>query len=81
MVTINGKKISGYDEVSIDEMLAGEGFNKTQIAVEVNELIILKKDYDKTLLHDGDIVEVVNFVGGGQFTGKEGKKCKIKKTN
>jgi sulfur carrier protein len=33
--------------------------------VEVNEEIIPKATYNHTILKDGDIVEVVSFVGGG----------------
>ena len=35
------------------------------IAVELNEEIVAKADYDKTTLKDGDVLEVVSFVGGG----------------
>lgn len=65
MVTINGEGKEGYEGVSVGEMVVGEGFDKTRIAVEVNGVIVSKKDYDETLLHAGDGVEVVSFVGGG----------------
>ena len=35
------------------------------IAVELNEEIVSKGDYDSTTLKDGDVLEVVSFVGGG----------------
>jgi thiamine biosynthesis protein ThiS len=36
------------------------------VAVELN-LVILKRDaFVSTMIHDGDAVEVVNFVGGGE---------------
>ena len=35
------------------------------IAVEINEEIVSKKFYEETILNDGDVVEVVSFVGGG----------------
>jgi len=36
-----------------------------RIAVERNEEIVPKAKYAETVLADGDVVEVVNFVGGG----------------
>ena len=35
------------------------------IAVELNEEIVSKAYYDSTTLKDGDVLEVVSFVGGG----------------
>lgn len=37
-----------------------------RVAVEVNMKIIKKAEYNDFLLGDGDNVEIVNFVGGGQ---------------
>ena len=36
-----------------------------RIAVEINEEIVPKSQYDTVVLNDGDTVEVVSFVGGG----------------
>ncbi len=64
MVLINGKK-----EQAAGKTIAGivEEYNydiKT-IAVELNEEIVSKCDYGKTILKEDDVVEVVSFVGGG----------------
>ena len=53
----NGKSVVDViDEMNIDIRT---------IAVELNEEIVSKADYDKTTLKDGDVLEVVSFVGGG----------------
>jgi sulfur carrier protein len=36
-----------------------------RVAVEVNLIIVKKADYDKYALREGDLIEIVNFVGGG----------------
>ena len=36
-----------------------------RVAVEVNLSIVRKSDYSTFTLHDGDSIEIVNFVGGG----------------
>ena len=37
----------------------------TQVAIEHNLTIVPRSQYGQTLLADGDIVEIVQFIGGG----------------
>lgn len=50
---------------TLRELLDELGINNNAFAVEVNLSIVRKKDYADFLLHEGDRVEIVNFVGGG----------------
>ena len=50
---------------NIEEMLLEQGFEKGRVAVERNEEIVSKATYKEVILSDGDVVEVVSFVGGG----------------
>ena len=36
-----------------------------QVVVELNEEIIKRDTYDTTVLKDGDVVEILQFMGGG----------------
>ncbi len=36
-----------------------------RVAVEINQTVVPKADYERTTLCEGDHVEVINFVGGG----------------
>ena len=36
-----------------------------RVAVEVNLSVVKKADYPSFALKDGDVIEIVNFVGGG----------------
>ena len=65
MVQLNGEQKSGYEEITVEEMVRREGFEKNRIAIEINGLIVSKGDYGNTVLHSGDVIEVVSFVGGG----------------
>ena len=65
MVQINGESKEDYSGVTVEEMVAREGYNKSQIAVEINGAIISKQTYNDTIIHSGDVIEVVSFVGGG----------------
>lgn len=66
MVKINGKDydVSG---MTITEYLTSTEYNKELIALERNEEIVPKAEYDNTVIEDGDIIEIVSFVGGGSL--------------
>jgi sulfur carrier protein len=64
MVKVNGKEMDIAGE-SISEFLKSTDYDLRVIAVERNEEIVLKSMYDKTILKDEDVIEIVSFVGGG----------------
>ena len=72
MVTINGKEVDMSGK-TISQYLEIANYNPKTIAVECNEVIISKSDYETTVLKDGDVVEVVSFMGGGKFLLKKNK--------
>ena len=63
MITVNGEKLDFSGTVS--ELLAVMEYNVKRVAVELNENIVSKAEYENTLLDDGDKLEIVRFVGGG----------------
>ena len=65
MVKINGenKKAAG---LAISTWLKQAGYDARAIAVEYNEKILPKADYAATIMQDGDVVEIVCFMGGGR---------------
>ena len=64
MVQINGetKAVQG---MSLLDYLVQEGYQPERIAVECNGGIVSKAAYKEKLLEDGDVLEIVSFVGGG----------------
>lgn len=63
MITLNGKESRTYK--NLNELLSENEFRKERIAVEINGEIIKRDKYDETPINDGDVVEVVHFMGGG----------------
>ena len=45
--------------------LEANDYEKGTFVVECNEEIIHKEDYKTYILKDGDIIEIVQFMGGG----------------
>ncbi len=64
MVKINGKKFD-IDGNKLIDYLAAENYDSKRIAVERNGEIVPKSQYTEIVLADGDIIEIVSFVGGG----------------
>ena len=64
MVKINGQK-EAVGGMKLDEYLLAHGYEQNRIAIECNEEILPKSRYEEKILRDGDVLEIVNFVGGG----------------
>ena len=64
MVKINGTQLDIAGK-TVAHYLETTDYNRSRIAVERNGEIVPKSEYDSTVLQDGDVVEVVSFVGGG----------------
>lgn len=64
-LTINGEIVETANTETVLELLREIDVNPGLVAVEVNLSIIKKTDYSTCRLHEGDKVEIVNFVGGG----------------
>ena len=43
------------------------GYDPVGIVIEKNMEIIHREDFDKVNIDDGDVIEILHFVGGGQF--------------
>ena len=65
MFTVNGTKKELLGVFSVKEYLEQNGYVFSQIAVELNEEILPKTEYVSTVLKDGDVMEIVSFMGGG----------------
>lgn len=64
-VTVNGKFCSVPEGITIAALLDRLALARTGIAVEVNRALVKKECYDSCRLREGDVVEIVTFVGGG----------------
>ncbi|MCM8768048.1 MAG: sulfur carrier protein ThiS [Candidatus Omnitrophica bacterium] len=64
-VFINGKEEQIEKEISILELLKRKNIRPEVVVVELNEKIIERKDYEVTIIKEGDLVELVFFMGGG----------------
>ena len=61
---VNGEPRS-LPPLSVAGLLAELGLDRRKVAVERNESIVPRSRYDDTALADGDLLEIVHFIGGG----------------
>ncbi len=73
-ITINGQSVDSEAGISLLHCLTTQGFisvdenaehNLITFVVEHNKHIVLSEHFDTTILDDGDVLEVLHFVGGG----------------
>ena len=62
-------RVNGTDErlqeCTIEALVIGKGLEAASLVVEYNGRIVKQADWSKEMLEQGDILELLNFVGGG----------------
>ena len=64
-VTINGETRHLGGSVSVSVLLSGMGLDPAKIAVERNHEVVPRSQYEATMVAEGDRLEIVQFIGGG----------------
>lgn len=62
---VNGETVALVESISLKEFLEQKNINLQYVAVERNDAIVPKAEYDSVQLCDSDKLEIVSFVGGG----------------
>ena len=66
-IKINGKKILINDKEKLSKILQDLKIPIKKVAIEINREIIIKKKLDSIKIKENDVVEIVHFIGGGQY--------------
>jgi len=64
-VTVNGEPRTLSDGTTVAALIAELGLRDRRLAVEVNRDVVSRGRYAEQELCPGDVVEIVQFVGGG----------------
>ena len=64
-LTINGEDREFSPLSSLSDLLQQLGMKPDRVAVELNRELVARDRWNKTQLSDGDKLEIVHFVGGG----------------
>lgn len=64
-IKVNGKEYEIPEGLTVLEMLDFFKINRNYVAIERNKEIVSRKDWENVLVCEGDVFEIVTFVGGG----------------
>ena len=64
-ITWNGTECTVVEGVTVKRLLEERGVDPRSVVVERNRAIVSSEAYDQVELHEGEVLEVVHFVGGG----------------
>ena len=66
-ITLNGDPYEIDQPLTVQELLERLQIDPRRVAVEHNLVILKHHAFVTTLVGDGDRIEIVNFVGGGDY--------------
>jgi thiamine biosynthesis protein ThiS len=64
-ITVNGNKKEFAHTATLQQLLEALGLDAARVAVEHNRDIVPRDRFAETVMTEGDILEIVQFVGGG----------------
>lgn len=66
-ITVVGNKKEVADDLTVARLIADENVETPQyVTVTINDDFVQSGTFDETVLKDGDVVEFLYFMGGGQ---------------
>ncbi len=65
-IVLNGESRDVPEACSVASLLAELQIRGDRVAVEVNLNILDRRTFEGTALRDGDRVEIIGFIGGGE---------------
>jgi len=68
-VEINGEKRAVEEQMTLRELIEHLSLAPERLAIELNHRVVRRADWPQTPLKDGDRIEIVHFVGGGEEKG------------
>jgi sulfur carrier protein len=64
-VEINGERRVFEEQMTLRELIEYLKLAPERLAIELNHSVVRRADWPTTTLNEGDHIEIVHFVGGG----------------
>ena len=65
LIQLNGEPREVKENISLPELVASLSLKPEQVAIEVNQRVVRRAQWESILLQEADKIEIVHFVGGG----------------
>jgi thiamine biosynthesis protein ThiS len=66
LVEINGESRDVAAQITLAELVQQLALAPERLAIELNQRVVRRADWQQTAINEGDRVEIVHFVGGGK---------------
>jgi len=64
-IQLNGEQRQVAQSITVAQLLAEMDYSGKRLAVEINAQIVPRSTFHQHQLHAGDLVEIVQAIGGG----------------
>jgi sulfur carrier protein len=65
-ITLNNNETElNVNEISVKDLLAVQKFSFKMLIIKLNGTLVKKEDYEKTIIRNGDKVDVIHLMSGG----------------
>ncbi len=64
-IAINGKNHTFDEPISLNQLISRLELENKRLAIEINQAIVPRSEYETYLLKDNDKLEIVQAIGGG----------------
>ena len=65
LIQVNGEAREVAENITLPELVRSLDLKAEQVAIELNKTVVRRAQWESTMLHEADKVEIVHFVGGG----------------
>jgi len=64
-IVVNGQQTESPEKLTVRGLIELLGYTEGPVAVEINREVVPRAEHPLRVVQEGDVVEIVHFVGGG----------------
>ena len=64
-IEVNGRKIEWFENESVKDLLKRIKYTFPLVIVKINDKIVLRNNYDKTIIPNKSKIDVIHMISGG----------------
>lgn len=64
-IKVNGRLYNFDDNITLENIINQLNISSQNIIAEVNGEVITKEEFNKTVIENNSVIELIKFVGGG----------------
>ena len=66
-IEVNGERRTAQRDLTVAGLLRELDIRSDRVAVELNLHVLDRAEFEQRTLREGDRIEIINFIGGGQL--------------